>query len=135
MAATKEMVLYYCPESEKQGGNASRVSKIKAVLVQMGIRIKNLSPDQINQTIGYLAGYEGFEEQIKDDGKEVEEELLVMKNFSNQRIDELLKNLKRAGVSKIALKAVITDTNINWNLYELYLELKKEHEVMSKNED
>lgn len=135
MAAKKEMVLYYCPESKKQGGNDSRVSKIKAVLVQMGIRIKNLKPDQINQTIGYLAGYEGFEKQIKDAGKEVEEELLVMKNFSNQRIDELLKNLWRAGVSKIALKAVITDTNINWNLYELYLELKKEHEVMSKNED
>jgi hypothetical protein len=62
----------------------------------------------------------------------VEEEILVMKNFSNRRVDELLLNLRRAGVPKVQLKAVVTDTNCKWRFYDLYEELKEEHEAMSK---
>ncbi|MDW2797021.1 DUF3783 domain-containing protein [Clostridium boliviensis] len=135
MQVKKEMVLYYCPEKESQKGNNTRVARLKAVLIQMGIRIKNISPDQTSQTIGYLAGSEGFEEQPAGECPVVEEEILVMKNFSSKRIDELLMNLKRSGVSKIALKAVITDTNSKWSFYDLYQELKKEHETMTGKEE
>ncbi len=131
MAVTKEMVLYYQPEKDKQDGNGTKAAKLKSVLVRMGIRIKNISPDQTNQTVGYLAGYDGFEEQAGEEAVPVDEEILVMKNFSNHRIDELLMNLRRAGVPKIALKAVITDTNCKWKFSDLYQELKKEHDAMS----
>lgn len=131
MAARKEMVLYYQPEKDRQSGNDTKAAKLKAVLVRMGIRIKNISPEQVSQTVGYLAGFDGFEEKEQEDCLDVKEEILVMKNFSNRRIDELLLNLRRAGVPKIGLKAVITDTNCKWNFYDLYLELKKEHDTMS----
>lgn len=131
MAARKEMVLYYQPEKDRQSGNDTKAAKLKAVLVRMGIRIKNISPDQTGQTVGYLAGFDGFEEMEQEECPYVEEEILVMKNFSNSRIDELLLNLRRAGVPKIGLKAVITDTNCKWKFYDLYLELKKEHDTMS----
>ena len=131
MAARKEMILYYQPEKDRQSGNNTKAAKLKAVLIRMGIRIKNISPEQVNQTVGYLAGFDGFEEKEQEDCPYVDEEILVMKNFSNRRIDELLLNLRRAGVPKIDLKAVITDTNCNWKLYDLYLELKKEHDTMS----
>jgi hypothetical protein len=131
VAARKEMVLYYQPEKDRQSGNDTKAAKLKAVLVRMGIRIKNISPDQVGQTIGYLAGFDGFEETEQMEGPDVEEEILVMKNFSNRRIDELLSNLRRAGVPKIDLKAVITDTNCKWKFYDLYLELKEEHDAMS----
>lgn len=134
MAISKEMVLYYQPEKDKLEGNNTKSAKLKSVLIQMGIRIKNLSPDQMNQTIGYLAGYPGFEKQEAAACPAVEEEVLVMKNFTSQRIDQLLMNLKRAGVPKIALKAVVTDSNCKWKFHELYQELKKEHEEMSGNE-
>ena len=135
MSAKKEMVLYYCPEKDSQKGNDTRIARLKAVLVRMGIRIKNISPDQTDQTIGWLAGLDGFEEQPAEECPVVEEEVLIMKNFSSRRIDELLMNLKRSGVSKIALKAVITDTNSKWSFYELYQELKKEYETMSGKEE
>ena len=139
--ASKEMVLYYQPESMKNGGNASKAAKLKGVLVQMGIRIKNISPEQADQKIGYLAGYDGYEENTdsRENGEEVhpaiEEEMLVMKNFTSRRIDELLAALRKAGVPKIALKAVVTETNCNWTFYALYEELKKEHEAMSKKDE
>ncbi|MFT4106818.1 MAG: DUF3783 domain-containing protein [Lacrimispora sp.] len=134
MAAGKEMVLYYQPESDKQKGNDTKAAKMKAVLVRMGIRIKNISQEQMGQTVGYLAGLEGFEEQEAEVCPPVKEEVLVMKNFSNARLDEFLMSLRRAGVERIALKAVVTDTNCKWKLYDLYQELVKEHEVMSKRE-
>lgn len=132
MAVTKELVLYYQPEVEKQTGNDSKAAKLKAVLIRMGIRIRNISSDQMNQTVGYLAGIEGFDEAAFEACPPVEEEILVMKNFSNRRVDELLLNLRRAGVPKVQLKAVVTDTNCKWRFYDLYEELKEEHEAMSK---
>lgn len=135
MPIKKEMVLYFCPEKDSQMGNDTRIARLKAVLIRLGIRIKNITQDQMNQTIGYLAGFDGFEELPAGECPVVEEEILVMKNFSSKRIDELLMNLKRSGVSKIALKAVITDTNSKWSFYDLYQELKKEHETMTGKEE
>lgn len=151
----KEMVLYYNPAP------APYVAKLKGVLVRMGVRIKNISPNQVNQKVGYLAGMPGFTEMaadVKQDMTETEEapeahdppklqsaeeppasiellmneEMLVMKNFTSRRIDELLINFRKAGVPKIPLKAVITDQNSQWTFYHLYEELKSEHAAMSK---
>ena len=143
----KEMVLYYNPVP------APYVAKLKGVLVRMGVRIKNISPKQVNQKVGYLAGMPGFTETVKDasQGEEKEkgqqeseklsereepallipEEMLVMKNFTNRRLDELLTNFRKAEVPKIALKAVITEQNSQWTFYQLYGELKSEHAAMS----
>ena len=60
--AAKEMVLYYQPAKEKEAGNASKAAKLKGVLIRMGVRIKNITPEQTGQTIGYLAGFDGFDE-------------------------------------------------------------------------
>ena len=64
-----------------------------------------------------------------------EEEMLVMKNFTSRRIDEMLAAFRKAGIPRIELKAVITDTNQSWPFYQLYEELKKEHEIMSKKDE
>lgn len=154
--AVKEMVLYYQPETERQSGNTSKAAKLKGVLVRMGIRIKNIGPEAAGQKLGYLAGYDGFSEESETKEAEagradtaaasvadtaesshpvIEEEILVMKNFTSRRIDQLLAELRRAGVPKINLKAVVTDTNCNWTFYALYEELKKEHEAMSKRDE
>ena len=104
----------------------------------MGVRIKNITPEQTGQTIGYLAGFDGFDEMEPQEGSvapEIDEEMLVMKNFTNRRIDELLVGLRRAGVPKIELKAVVTETNCRWSFYALYEELKKEREAMTKKEE
>ena len=119
MAGKKEMVLYYEPDSQKGGGNTGKSAKLKGVLVRMGVRIKNVAPEQTGQTVGFLAGMEGFEER---------------QTFTSGRIDQLLMGLRQAGVPRIHLKAVITDTNSSWSFYQLYEELKKEHKAMSGND-
>ena len=130
----KEMVLYYTPE------NTPNVAKLKSVLVRMGVRIRNVLPEQAGQTIGFLVGLPGFEENVPGTeeslasacpGDKIPAEVLVMYQFSSRRIDELLLNLRRAGVPRIALKAVVTEYNSHWTFRQLYEELKKEHEAMT----
>lgn len=122
----REMVLYY---NTVQNPN---VAKLKGVLVRMGVRIKNITPEQVTQTVGYLAGIEGYpESEIQEVLPVIEEEMLVMRGFTSRRMDELLMNLRKAGVPKIALKAVVTESNCGWSFYHLYEEIREEHEKMS----
>lgn len=126
MAAVMKTVLYYTPEQ------ASKVITLKGVFVRLGIRIKNIEPEQVMQQVGYLAGLPGFEEQeITEPIPTIEEEVLVLKNFTSRDIDVLLQQIRKAGLPKIALKAVLTESNSKWTFYRLYQEIKEEHEVMS----
>lgn len=161
MAPLREMVLYYNPNQSPYA------AKLKGVLVRMGIRIKNIAPEQTGELVGTLAGMLGFAEgeelwkkavsqkESQELAEKVEmssgqadladtadqnlifqipEEILVMKNFTGRRIDELLLNLRKAGVPKIALKAVVTEQNSRWTFYQLYEEIQKEHLAMTAAE-
>lgn len=125
----KEIVLYYAPDS------SAYVGLIKGVLVQMGIKIKNLTPGRWGRRIGFLAGMEGFEddpekEHNTESGLDlpwaIKEELLVLCGFSDEKLDELLEKLKNAGVPGTVLKAVVTEVNARWTVYELYGHLLEE---------
>lgn len=64
----------------------------------------------------------------------IPEEMLVMHGFTSRRIDELLLGLRKAGVSKVELKAIVTPSNAGWTFYHLYEEIKEEHERMKQKE-
>lgn len=127
MTVAREMVLYYSPE------RTDKTRILKSVLVRMGIRIRNIGPEQAGQQVGYLAGIEGFAEQPGEPGEDlpvIPEEMMVLHGFSNSRLDELLRQLRRAGAS-VALKAVLTESNCAWSFYQLYEEIRAEHEMMA----
>lgn len=123
----RESVLYYAPE------NAVFAGLIKGILVQMGIKIKNLTPGRCEKKIGFLAGMDGFhdetpmsEERQQASHAALTEELLVICGLTEERLDELLKRMKDAGVPRSILKAVLTETNAYWTVYELYDHLSEE---------
>ena len=129
----RETVLYYNP------GNAPKPGMMKSVLVSMGVRIKNITEEQLGETIGSLLGMEEMAQGADDSGEErkgpLGEQLLVLYRFSEGRLDQLLYGLRKAGVPKIELKAIVTEQNSRWTLYELYEELKKEREALSGEND
>lgn len=164
MAKMMETVLYYNPGKPE---TMKHVAMMKSVMVRMGVRIRNIGPEQVLETVGYLAGMDGFlaagdgtaggngpadgdrtasvdeaaagdmlSDVVSDGGLPViPEEVMVLKQFSSQRLDQLLMNLRKAGVPKIALKAVLTEHNSNWTFYHLYQELKEEHEIMTAGKE
>ena len=58
--------------------------------------------------------------------------MMVMCGFTGELLDILLFQMRKQGVGKIPLKAVLTDFNQHWNSLMLYEELKKEHEAMTE---
>lgn len=138
-----EIVLLYHIEDEE------KAKRLKRVLLLMGVKIRMVSPEQYHLPIKDLInGQSG--EIIKEenanlmdcvkthdtDGAEnekesIQEEMMVMYGFSGNRLDELL-NALRKNQARINLKAILTETNKEWSSYVLYQELKKEHEMMQK---
>ena len=132
--AGQELVLYYNPEA------SSKVMKLKGVLVRMGVRIRNVAPEQVTETVGALAGISGYKRAEQESAPDagvlpiIPEEMLVMHGFTGRRIDELLLGLRKAGVPKVELKAIVTESNAGWTFYHLYEEIKEEHERMKQME-
>lgn len=126
MTAKKEMVLYYHPNT------SDKTRLLKGVLVRMGIRIKNIAPSQTGELVGALAGLPGFEKAGDTEGEipVIPEEVLVLYGFGSRRLDEFLAQLRRAKVPPIPLKAVLTESNSRWTFYQLYEEIRLEHEKM-----
>ncbi len=130
-----ELVLYYStgdPRMKKQE------MMMKSVLVRMGVKIRNVSPDQVMESVGYLAGVPGFEKrevlqqpEAEEKMPQITEQMLVMKDFTSRRIDALLLNLRKAKVPKINLKAIVTEQNAGWSFYHLYEEIGEEHRKMN----
>ena len=112
--------------------------KMKSVLVRMGVKIRNVAPDQVMESVGYLAGVPGFEKrevlqqpEAEEKIPQITEQMLVMKDFTSRRIDTLLLNLRKAKVPKINLKAIVTEQNAGWSFYHLYEEIGEEHRRMN----
>lgn len=126
MAARKELVLYYTPEKS----DADRL--LKGVLVRMCVRIRNIAPDQTGEKVGALAGLPDYEEQTEaPEAPAISEKMLILHGFGQQRLQELLAGLRKAKVPPIPLKAMVTEHNADWTVYELYQEIRKEHEKMT----
>lgn len=124
--AGKELVLYYTPEKS----DADRL--LKGVLVRMGVRIRNITPEQTGEKVGALAGLPGFAEQENaTEAPVIPEKLLVLHGFGQQRLQGLLAALRKAKVPPIPLKAMVTEHNADWTLYQLYQEIRAEHEKMT----
>ena len=126
-----ELVLYY---GTNDPGMKKHEMMMKSVLVCMGVKIRNVKPEQVMETIGCLAGMPGFQEQENASAPlpVIPEQMLVMKDFTSSRIDTLLYQLRKAGVPKIDLKAIVTEHNCGWSFCKLYEELKEEHRLMTE---
>ena len=111
-----------------------RLPKVKRALLPLKFFIKTVSKEDFSQPIGVLAGVKGIEPvDEKYDGDGFDEEMIVMGGFTSAKIDALVRALNKNGIGRIALKAVITPTNVNWNSVELYKAVKADHEEMNKN--
>ena len=126
-----ELVLYY---GTNDPGMKKHEMMMKSVLVRMGVKIRNVKPEQVMETIGCLADMPGFQERknVDEPLPVIPEQMLVMKDFTGSRIDTLLYQLRKAGVPKIDLKAIVTEHNCGWRFYKLYEELKEEHRLMTE---
>jgi hypothetical protein len=126
--AKEELVLLYQLDASTEKG-----LKAREILSRLNIRVKTVKSEMLSQSIGHLAGLPGYKPAASDyDGELIPDEVMLMKDLSDSRIDRLLKDFRAGGVSQIALKAVVTPHNQSWTLLELISELRSEHQIMER---
>ena len=111
MAQNTEMVLFYAPNPADPA-----ILKAKGIFFRMKVRLRPVSPDQLHQTVGHLAGLKDCPaREAPDPCPVVDQPMLVLCGFSASRLDTLLKHLRQAQV-RFPYKAVLTATNRDWPL-------------------
>ncbi|HHU72717.1 MAG TPA: DUF3783 domain-containing protein [Clostridiales bacterium] len=111
----------------------SRALTIGRALLPLGIRIMKVNKEDYNQPLGYLAGVKEIEAvEEKYEGDELQGEMMVMAGITGKMVDDVLLALRKSGIGRINHKAVLTLTNQYWNTIQLYEELVKEHEEVTK---
>ncbi|MDD7390819.1 MAG: DUF3783 domain-containing protein [Lachnospiraceae bacterium] len=139
--------------------------QLHAVAARMGILCKVVEEEQTEETLGALLKLPGFvsagdagsmENDMRPetgtgnntgdnadgntDGNtgrkpELTRQVMIMHGFTNQRLNEFLQNMRKAGMPIIPLKAIVTPRNISWTFRTLYEELEKEHEAVQKSKE
>ena len=111
--------------------NEEKSRKLKMLMVRMGMRIRVVNKEDYAQPIGQLAGLKDVTLEDSDvDVQDFDDEMMVMRGFTNSRLDLFLQSMRKAGIEKINYKAILTPTNSRWNSWQLYQELVREHEEM-----
>ena len=83
------------------------------------------------QTVGVLAGMkEASETDRIYEGEELADEMMVFAGVTGSHLDQILFMMRKKGMKRIDYKAVLTDTNSQWTVPELFKELEKEHAAM-----
>lgn len=59
-------------------------------------------------------------------------EVMIFSGFSENELDFFLGGYRAAGIAPVALKAMLTPYNFNWNLGDLIQELRQEHSAMAQ---
>ncbi len=121
----KKLILLYNFSGE-------RLSGVKRSAALLRAAVKEIPKESYGQKLGYLAEVKGYERQEPDSQESFDEEMLIMSGFTGDDIEMLIKSLHRHGVGRIALKAIITQTNIEWTSTQLYRAVREDHEEMMR---
>lgn len=119
------VLLYNIKDSEK-------LSKLKMLLFKLGLDGRIVEAEEFSRPISALLSIE-TEGEAADESEYTafEREMLVMHALSSFQFNALLDGMRRMKAT-VALKAVVTETNMNWSSLRLYRELSTEHEAMNR---
>ncbi|MCI8483197.1 MAG: DUF3783 domain-containing protein [Lachnospiraceae bacterium] len=110
-----------------------RRNRLTRALLPLHMKIKEIPKEHYLQPVGWLAGEKEVQpvEEIYR-GDELAGEMLLMAGLSGGQVDQVLKAIRKSGIGPIPYKAVLTEGNKNWNVLQLFEEIKAEHEQMRK---
>ena len=111
------------------GTDTSIGVRLREILNEQGIEAVDVANSQLNETLGYLAGMNGYTanpEAYTGNGNNTE--FMVMANFSEAQLDRFLAAMSSRGI-RIDHKAVTTAYNVDYEFHRLIDDIKEEHET------
>lgn len=107
----------------------AKLAKIQVLCLRLGIRVRPVLPEEYGAPLAALADlaeagqYPALPEDFSG-------EMLVMANFRPGMLDAFLNGFRQARIPPVPLKAMLTETNAQWNSLELHRAIAEEHEMM-----
>lgn len=120
MENTKKVLLFHVKKEKRlQIENLCRGLEMKAIAVEY---------KQYLEPLGVIAGIQGIPKSGKVyQGMDFPMEMMVFSGIHQELLDVFLQKYRELHIEPIALKAILTPTNVFWNAEQLYQELLKEH--------
>lgn len=116
------MVYLYNLESEKG-------KKIKAMCLLLKIRVRTVKKEEYGLELSVLTG-QNEQPSLSREVTGFDDEMILMVHFTNAMVHTFLQEFRRKGIAPVALKAVLTQSNAQWDSAQLHTELLREHEAM-----
>ena len=117
--AVETVLMYNCDDEQW--------AKLRQIFLMLRVRIRPVEADQYGLTLEDLLGRSEEKGPVEE---EFSDPMLVFCNLPHEKLDHLLTAMGRAGLPRIALKAMLTPTNRTWTSQQLWTELRREHEAM-----
>ena len=117
--AVETVLMYNC--------SGEQWAKLRQIFLMLRVRIRPVEADQYGLTLEELLDRSEEKAPVEE---EFSDPMLVFCNLPHEKLDHLLTAMSRAGLPRIALKAMLTPTNRTWTSQQLWTELRREHEAM-----
>lgn len=109
-----------------------RCRRIQRYLRKAGVSVRKVQAPEFLHPLGYLFEMPGFAPCPQFNlGGNFPEEMLVMKDFSEDQMDGFLNFFRESEMEPVELKAVLTPVTQHWSSLKLHAELTEEHRAMS----
>ena len=111
------------------GEDTSRGARVRAILAELNILAETVTAEQLNETVGHMAGLDGYEAAgEKYTGTVPDTEFMLLCNLPEALLDKFLDAMQTDGL-RIDHKAVVTAYNRDMELHELMGDISEEHDV------
>lgn len=108
-----------------------RLRLIRRYLNRHHVAVRIVQQQEYLESLGFLFEIPGFSKNpIFNLGQNFQEEMMVLKDFSSEMLDEFLAFFKVNNLQPVNLKAMLTPVTVHWDSMKLYEELTKEHNAM-----
>ena len=106
-------------------------SKLKQIFAMLRLRMRVVEPSRYHIPLGELAQGKG---EPGEEAEPLPEPMLVFCYMPQALLNQVLEVIRVAKLPPISLKAVLTETNQDWNTHQLYEELLKERDSFAGEE-
>ncbi|MDD3214680.1 MAG: DUF3783 domain-containing protein [Eubacteriales bacterium] len=107
--------------------------KIRLLAMKLMVRIRVVNPEEFGETLAALCGMEPVAQAPAPEDR-FTDQMLVLGHFTHDLLNRFLYGFRQTGIPQVALKAMLTDTNMHWNSATLHSQLAEEHAAMTNGE-
>ena len=123
MTGTPQVLMFNLPADE-------RTKAIEAYLTGQHIGVRHVQSIEYRQKLGYLLQLPGYTDSGCHFGAAFSDEMAVMVGFDAQQLNAFLDYFRQTGLRRIECKAMLTPTNVSWDVLTLHRHLCLEREAL-----